>query len=73
MFTFIKKNLQIWMRLSTFANEKERNLIDINQEFHGQLWKVSSWDKAQFWNIDKDYGIFSDYTEQGNSSNEHGL
>ncbi len=21
MFTFIKKNLQIWMRLSTFANE----------------------------------------------------
>lgn len=29
MFTFIKKNLQIWMRLSTFANEKERNLIDM--------------------------------------------
>ena len=29
MFTFIKKNLQIWMRLSTFANENERNLIDM--------------------------------------------
>lgn len=26
-----------------------------NKEFHGQLWKVSSWDKAQFWNIDQDY------------------
>lgn len=26
-----------------------------NQEFHGQLWKVSSWEKAQFWSIDKDY------------------
>lgn len=25
------------------------------QEFHGQLWKVSSWEKAQFWYIDKDY------------------
>ena len=29
MFTFIKKNLQIWMRLSTFANENERNMIDM--------------------------------------------
>lgn len=28
---------------------------DKNQEFHGQLWKVSSWDKATFWDIDKDY------------------
>lgn len=26
-----------------------------NKQFHGQLWKVSSWDKAQFWNIDQDY------------------
>lgn len=25
------------------------------KEFHGQLWKVSSWDKAQFWSIDPDY------------------
>jgi len=24
-------------------------------EFHGQLWKASSWDKTQFWSIDKDY------------------
>ena len=28
-------------------------LADINQEFHGQLWKVSSWDKAQFWNYNR--------------------
>ena len=34
---------------------KLKKYDDINQEFHGQLWKVSSWDKAQFWNIDKDY------------------
>lgn len=26
-----------------------------NQEFHGQLWKASSWDKAQFWSIENDY------------------
>ncbi len=26
-----------------------------NKEFHGQLWKVSSWDKAQFWSIENDY------------------
>lgn len=25
------------------------------QEFHGQMWKVSSWDKAEFWDIAKDY------------------
>ncbi len=29
MCTFIKKNLQIRMNLSTFANEKKRNLIDM--------------------------------------------
>lgn len=34
---------------------KLKKYDDKNQEFHGQLWKVSSWDKAQFWNIDKDY------------------
>lgn len=27
---------------------KLKKYDDINQEFHGQLWKVSSWDKAQF-------------------------
>ena len=36
---------------------KLKKYDDINQEFHGQLWKVSSWDKAQFWNIDKDMTI----------------
>ena len=34
---------------------KLKKYDDKNQEFHGQLWKVSSWDKAQFWEIDKDY------------------
>ena len=50
MFTFIKKNLQIWMRLSTFANEKERNLIDmctfkniiINNHFLCPLWGTAT-------------------------------
>lgn len=26
-----------------------------NEKFYGQLWKASSWDKTQFWNIEKDY------------------
>lgn len=34
---------------------KLKKYDDKNQEFRGQLWKVSSWDKAQFWEIDKDY------------------
>ncbi len=34
---------------------KLKKYDDKNQEFHGQLWKVSTWDKAQFWEIDKDY------------------
>lgn len=34
---------------------KLKKYNDKNQEFHGQLWKVSSWDKATFWDIDKDY------------------
>ena len=34
---------------------KLKKYDDKSQEFHGQLWKVSSWDKATFWNIDKDY------------------
>ncbi len=34
---------------------KLKKYDDENQEFHGQLWKVSSWDKATFWDIDKDY------------------
>ena len=34
---------------------KLKKYDDKNQEFHGQLWKVSSWDKATFWDIDKDY------------------
>lgn len=34
---------------------KLKKYDDQNQEFHGQLWKVSSWDKATFWDIDKDY------------------
>lgn len=35
------------MKLKKYDDEK--------QDFHGQLWKVSSWEKAQFWSIDKDY------------------
>lgn len=34
---------------------KLKKYDDKNQEFHGQLWKVSSWDKATFFDIDKDY------------------
>lgn len=34
---------------------KLKKYDDKDQEFHGQLWKVSSWDKATFWDIDKDY------------------
>lgn len=34
---------------------KLKKYDDKNLEFHGQLWKVSSWDKATFWDIDKDY------------------
>ena len=34
---------------------KLKKYDDKNQEFHGQLWKVSSWDKATFWDLDKDY------------------
>ena len=34
---------------------KLKKYDDKNQEFHGQLWKVGSWDKATFWDIDKDY------------------
>ena len=34
---------------------KLKKYDDKNQEFHGQLWKVSSWGKATFWDIDKDY------------------
>ena len=34
---------------------KLKKYDDEDQEFHGQLWKVSSWDKATFWDIDKDY------------------
>ena len=34
---------------------KLKKYDDENQKFHGQLWKVSSWDKATFWDIDKDY------------------
>ena len=34
---------------------KLKKYDDINQEFHGQLWKVSSWDKAQFQDIAEDY------------------
>lgn len=34
---------------------KLKKYDDKEQEFHGQLWKVSSWDKATFWDIDKDY------------------
>lgn len=34
---------------------KLKKYDDKIQEFHGQLWKVSSWDKATFWDIDKDY------------------
>lgn len=34
---------------------KLKKYDDKNQEFHGQLWKVSSWDKATFWDIDKEY------------------
>lgn len=34
---------------------KLKKYDDENQEFHGQLWKVSLWDKATFWDIDKDY------------------
>lgn len=34
---------------------KLRKYDDKNQEFHGQLWKVSSWDKSTFWEIEKDY------------------
>ena len=34
---------------------KLKKYDDKNQEFHGQLWKVSSWDKATFWDIDKDF------------------
>lgn len=34
---------------------KLKKYDDKNQEFHGQLWKVSTWEKAQFWEIDKDY------------------
>ena len=29
MFTFRKKDLQIWMRLSTCAKENEGNLVDM--------------------------------------------
>ena len=28
---------------------------DKSQVFHGQLWKVSTWDKSTFWDIEKDY------------------
>ena len=34
---------------------KLKKYDDINQEFHGLLWKVSSWDKAQFQDIAEDY------------------
>ena len=34
---------------------KLKKYDDINQEFHGLLWKVSSWDKAQFQDITEDY------------------
>lgn len=34
---------------------KLKKYDDKNQEFHGQLWKVSSWDKSTFWDIEKDY------------------
>lgn len=34
---------------------KLKKYEDKNQEFHGQLWKVSSWDKSTFWDIEKDY------------------
>ena len=34
---------------------KLKKYDDKNQEFHGQLWKVSSWDKSTFWEIEKDY------------------
>lgn len=34
---------------------KLKKYDDKNQEFHGHLWKVSSWDKATFFDIDKDY------------------
>lgn len=34
---------------------KLKKYDDENQEFHGQLWKVSLWDKATFWDIDNDY------------------
>ena len=33
MFTFIKKNLQIWMRLSTFANEMEQGELTLDESF----------------------------------------
>ena len=34
---------------------KLKKYDDKNQEFHGQLWKVSSWDESTFWEIEKDY------------------
>ena len=34
---------------------KLKKYDDKNQEFHGQLWKVSSWDKSTFLDIEKDY------------------
>ena len=34
---------------------KLKKYDDKNQEFHGQLWKASSWDKSTFWDIEKDY------------------
>ena len=34
---------------------KLKKYDDKNKEFHGQLWKVSSWDKSTFWEIEKDY------------------
>lgn len=34
---------------------KLKKYDETKEEFHGQLWKVSSWDKAQFWSIDPDY------------------
>lgn len=34
---------------------KLKKYDDKNQEFHGQLWKISSWDKSTFWDIEKDY------------------
>lgn len=34
---------------------KLKKYDDKKQEFHGQMWKVSTWEKAQFWSTDKDY------------------